>query len=89
MLKLVEILDDPNFDKIYVITELATNGTLNDKIMSKDFTKDKIRKYFRDLIYALEYCHDYADVVHRDIKPENILVDSEDNCKLADFGVSF
>ena len=37
---------------------------------------------------ALEYCHDVVNIIHRDIKPENILIDDNDDIKLADFGVS-
>jgi serine/threonine protein kinase len=37
---------------------------------------------------AIEYLHNYLNVVHRDIKPENILLDKNDNIKLSDFGVS-
>lgn len=47
-----------------------------------------MRIYFRDLICALEYCHECANIIHRDIKPENILIDEHDRVKLADFGVS-
>lgn len=48
---------------------------------------DKARKYFRDLVSAVEYCHSVS-VLHRDIKPENILIDNDDSLQLADFGVS-
>ena len=50
--------------------------------------EEEIRQYFRDLISALEYCHDCAGVIHRDIKPENILIDENNKVRLADFGVS-
>ena len=32
VLKCVEILDDASINKLYLITELAKNGTLKDKI---------------------------------------------------------
>lgn len=33
-----------------------------------------MRKYFRQIIRALEYCKS-KNIAHRDIKPENILLD--------------
>ena len=49
---------------------------------------DTIRRYFSQLILALEYCHSVLKIVHRDIKPDNMLIDQDDNIKLSDFGVS-
>jgi len=50
---------------------------------------DLMRKIFRQLITAMEYCHDIVKILHRDIKPENILLDENDDMKLGDFGVSY
>jgi serine/threonine protein kinase len=36
---------------------------------------------------GLQYLHNH-NIIHRDIKPENILMDSNDNVYLTDFGVS-
>ena len=32
--------------------------------------------------------HNVVNVIHHDIKPENLLVDSQDNIKITDFGAS-
>ncbi|XP_059144741.1 uncharacterized protein LOC131931926 [Physella acuta] len=40
---------------------------------------------FRQIIWAVEYLHS-KDIIHRDIKDENVVVNSEFQCKLIDFG---
>jgi len=72
---LFEILDDPSLNKLYIVTELVKNGTLGENMEKRMLTTEEVRRYFRDLINALEYCHEIAGVIHRDIKPENVLID--------------
>lgn len=59
MLTLYEIIDDPNLEKLYIITDYIKTGNLASRIQ-KGLTTNDIRHYFRGLIAAVEYCHDYA-----------------------------
>lgn len=88
MLILYEIIDDPDNDKLFIVTDLVKEGSLAQKLSKKSLNESDIRNYFRGLIKAIDYCHNYASFIHRDIKPENILVGENDQVKLADFGVS-
>ncbi|KAL7212512.1 hypothetical protein ACSBR2_015244 [Camellia fascicularis] len=74
--------------KIYIVLELVTGGELFDKIASKGRLKeDEARKYFQQLINAVDYCHSRG-VFHRDLKPENLLLDANEVLKVSDFGLS-
>ena len=88
--RLVDVMDDPDDQKLYIVQEYLGGGTLmSDHSKHADrLGEGKARVYFRQLISALEYLH-FQHIVHRDIKPSNCLLDSSrTNCKLCDFGVS-
>ncbi|XP_010907282.1 CBL-interacting protein kinase 24 isoform X1 [Elaeis guineensis] len=74
--------------KIYIILELIRGGELFDKIVHQGkLHEDESRRYFQQLIDAVDYCHSKG-VYHRDLKPENLLLDSRGNLKVSDFGLS-
>ena len=86
-MNLIEIIDDSECDKIYLITEFISRGNLKEKVDKEGLDEAQTRRYFRDLVAGLEYCHEIAGVVHRDVKPENIMIDEALRGKLVDFGV--
>ncbi|KAG6542743.1 hypothetical protein Mapa_015818 [Marchantia paleacea] len=74
--------------KIYIILEFVTGGELFDKIVHQGrLTENESRRYFQQLIDAVDYCHSKG-VYHRDLKPENLLLDAHGNLKISDFGLS-
>nr|ACJ48972.2 cold-induced CIPK [Lepidium latifolium]AUQ44337.1 CIPK [Lepidium latifolium] len=72
---------------IYFVMEYVKGGELFNKVSSGKLKEEVARKYFQQLVHAVDYCHSRG-VCHRDLKPENLLVDEEGNLKVSDFGLS-
>ncbi|CAB4444752.1 aurora A kinase protein-like protein [Rhizophagus irregularis] len=78
------------YDKKYVflILEYAAKGELFRHLRKcTRFTEKRASKYIAQMAGALGYIHK-KHVIHRDIKPENLLLDLDDQLKIADFGWS-
>ncbi|KAK4405416.1 CBL-interacting serine/threonine-protein kinase [Sesamum angolense] len=74
--------------KIYIVLEYVDGGELFDKIAKYGkLHDDAARRYFQQLISAVDYCHSRG-IYHRDLKPENLLLDSCGVLKVSDFGLS-
>lgn len=73
--------------KIYFAMEYVKGGELFDKVAKGKLKEDVARKYFQQLIGAVDFCHSRG-VYHRDLKPENLLLDDHGNLKVSDFGLS-
>eukprot|EP00267_Zea_mays_P044282 XP_020396469.1 CBL-interacting protein kinase 31 isoform X1 [Zea mays] len=74
--------------RIYIVLEFVMGGELHDIIATSGRLKeDEARRYFQQLINAVDYCHSRG-VYHRDLKLENLLLDVAGNLKISDFGLS-
>uniref|UniRef100_A0A5B7A897 non-specific serine/threonine protein kinase n=1 Tax=Davidia involucrata TaxID=16924 RepID=A0A5B7A897_DAVIN len=73
--------------KIYFAIEYVKGGELFNKVAKGKLKEDSARKYFQQLIAAVDFCHSRG-VYHRDLKPENLLLDENGNMKVSDFGLS-
>lgn len=73
--------------KIYFAMEYVRGGELFNKVAKGKLKEDVARKYFQQLIAAVDFCHSRG-VYHRDLKPENLLLDENGNLKVSDFGLS-
>ncbi|KAI2612463.1 Pkinase-domain-containing protein [Hypoxylon fragiforme] len=90
LVQLIEVLDDPDNDSLYMVLEMCKKGVvmkvgLDDQ--ADPYDDEQCRYWFRDLILGIEYLHSQG-VVHRDIKPDNLLLTEDDVLKIVDFGVS-
>ncbi|KAK9366531.1 kinase-like domain-containing protein [Lipomyces kononenkoae] len=72
----------------YMVFEYVNGGQMLDYIISHGRLKEKqARKFARQIVSALDYCH-HNSVVHRDLKIENILISKSGDIKIIDFGLS-
>ncbi|XP_012967409.2 putative sperm motility kinase W [Mesocricetus auratus] len=72
----------------YFVTEYAPGGNLAQLIKKGGrLQEEKAQKLFGQMVSAIRYCH-HIDIIHRDLKPHNILLDAEENVKVADFGLA-
>ncbi|XP_016988113.2 MAP/microtubule affinity-regulating kinase 3 isoform X18 [Drosophila rhopaloa] len=96
--RIMKMLDHPNIVKLfqvietektlYLIMEYASGGEVFDYLVLHGRMKEKeARVKFRQIVSAVQYCHQKR-IIHRDLKAENLLLDSELNIKIADFGFS-
>lgn len=90
LVSLIEVLDDPSEDSLYMVMEMCKKGVIM-KVGLDDqadpYDDERCRCWFRDLILGIEYLHSQG-IVHRDIKPDNCLLTNDDVLKVVDFGVS-
>uniref|UniRef100_A0A5B7ALC8 non-specific serine/threonine protein kinase n=1 Tax=Davidia involucrata TaxID=16924 RepID=A0A5B7ALC8_DAVIN len=73
--------------KIFFVMEYVRGGELFAKVAKGKLREEMARKYFQQLISAVDFCHSRG-VSHRDLKPENLLLDENEDLKVSDFGLS-
>lgn len=86
IIQLYEIIETDT--EIFLIMEFASGGELFDYIVKKGRVNEyESCKFFHQIISGVDKTHS-LHVVHRDLKPENLLLDSSNNIKIVDFGLS-
>ena len=81
-LRLLNHFEDDN--NLYLIFQCINEATLLDKINLRILTKEKIFKYFKQILEALQFLHS-KNIYFCSLEPESIIIDNNDNVRLTDY----
>ncbi len=70
----------------YLTLEYCPNGSANEMVGAAD--EKTIWRFIRDVASGLNYLHK-NNVIHQDIKPDNVLINSQGDFVITDFGISY
>ena len=76
-------------DGLYLIMEYVDGRGLDEVIkdLSQPFPIPRATEIFKKVLAAFAYAHKNG-IIHRDVKPSNILITSNDEVKVLDFGIA-
>lgn len=97
-IKVMQALNDPNVVKVYrnferdgrlyIVMELVDGINLEQYVMEKGvFTLDEAAKFMHKLLGTMQYVHK-KKIIHRDIKPGNVMIRSNGEICVLDFGIA-
>ncbi|KMZ57151.1 hypothetical protein ZOSMA_89G01040 [Zostera marina] len=75
-----------SFDDVYIAYELMDTD-LHEIIQSQVLQEEHCKYFLYQLLRGLKYIHS-ANVIHRDLKPSNLLINSNCDLKICDFGLA-
>ncbi len=72
---------------LYLAMRLLRGGTLRELLLRGLMPVGQAAELFSQIALALGHAH-RRGVIHRDLKPSNVMIDTEQNAYLADFGLA-
>ena len=71
----------------YIALEFADGGSLDEKIAGKPQDQQESAQLIETLAGAMQLAHE-NDIIHRDLKPANILLNTDGEPRITDFGLA-
>lgn len=75
------------FEDLYVVSELMETDLASTLRSSQPLSDDHCQFFLYQILRGMKYVHS-AQVIHRDLKPRNLLVNSNCDLKICDFGLA-
>ncbi|CAL8087686.1 unnamed protein product [Calicophoron daubneyi] len=90
IVRLLAVCTKPNSEPAYIITELMEKGSLKTHMHNLDHKKVEFEQLLRMMLWVSEgmVYLEQQHFIHRDLRASNVLVDSQLQLKVADFGLS-
>jgi len=76
-----------NFNDVYIVTDLMETDLHRIIYSKQSLSIEHVQYFVYQILRALKYMHS-ANVIHRDLKPSNLLVNSNCDLKVCDFGLA-
>lgn len=76
-----------DFNDVYIVTDLMETDLHRIIYSKQSLSIDHVQYFVYQILRALKYMHS-AEVLHRDLKPSNLLVNSNCDLKVCDFGLA-
>ena len=95
--EIIALADHPNIVKLfgygewegglYIAMEFIEGSSLRNYLIHHPISLKRALEIVIDIAYALCHLHTHG-VIHRDLKPENVLITTQGNVKVIDFGIA-
>ena len=85
IVRIIDVFEENN--TAYYVMEYIAGGSLGDKAKGAALPEADAVRYIRQVASALDYVHS-RHMMHLDVKPSNILLNSDGEAILIDFGLS-
>ncbi|KAK5609756.1 Serine/threonine-protein kinase plk4 [Crenichthys baileyi] len=87
ILELYNYFEDSNY--VYLVLEMCHNGEMSRYLKERKmpFSEDEARHFMHQIVKGMLYLHTHG-ILHRDLTLSNLLLSSNMNIKIADFGLA-